>query len=261
MRDFTLKKYRQLLRALKARGYEFRTFESYCGGQKDGRFVVLRHDVDLKAENSLRTAILEKEEGIRAVYYFRIVPQSCKPDIIKAIAAAGHEIGYHYEDMTVCSGDTVKAFMHFKQWLDYFRAFYPVKTVCMHGSPRSPYDAKDLWKCHDYHELGIIGEPYFDIDFSKVFYLTDTGRRWDGFKMSVRDKIPHYQDEWSKAGLVYHSSDDIIRAVRNNTLPPQIMITTHPQRWTDSILAWVEELCLQNAKNTVKFFIAGRKKS
>ena len=124
--------------------------------------------MDLKAENSLRTAILEKEEGIRAVYYFRIVPQSCKPDIIKAVAAAGHEIGYHYEDMTVCSGDTVKAFMHFKQWLDYFRAFYPVKTVCMHGSPRSPYDAKDLWKCHDYHELGIIGEPYFDIDFSKV---------------------------------------------------------------------------------------------
>ncbi len=36
---------------------------------------------------------------------------------------------------------------------------------------------------------GIIGEPYFDVDFSRVFYLTDTGRRWDGDAVSVRDKV------------------------------------------------------------------------
>jgi hypothetical protein len=35
---------------------------------------------------------------------------------------------------------------------------------------------------------GIIGEPYFDVDFSKMLYLTDTGRRWDGGIVSVRDK-------------------------------------------------------------------------
>lgn len=37
----------------------------------------------------------------------------------------------------------------------------------------------ELWKRYDYKELGIIGEPYLDVDFDEVFYLTDTGRRWD----------------------------------------------------------------------------------
>lgn len=260
MRDFTLRKYQELLRALKDGGYCFHTFEEYCSGKKDGKFVILRHDVDLKAENSLNTAILEQRENIRSVYYFRIVPESRNPDVIKSIVAAGHEIGYHYEDMSICGGDPEKALSHFKEWIAYFRNFYPVKTICMHGSPRSPFDAKDLWLKYDYRKLGIIGEPYFDTDFSKVFYLTDTGRRWDGFKVSVRDKIPQYQDEWCRKGLVFHSSDDIIAAAKSGKLPSQIMITTHPQRWTNALLPWMVEFLVQNAKNTIKYFIAGRKK-
>ncbi len=56
----------------------------------------------------------------------------------------------------------------------------PVSTVCMHGSPLSRVSNLDLWKKYDYRGLGIIAEPYLDIDFDEVFYLTDTGRRWDG---------------------------------------------------------------------------------
>ncbi len=59
----------------------------------------------------------------------------------------------------------------------------------MHGSPVSKWDSRLIWKKYDYKKLGIIGEPYFDVDFSKVLYLTDTGRRWDGEKVSIRDKI------------------------------------------------------------------------
>jgi hypothetical protein len=66
----------------------------------------------------------------------------------------------------------------------------------MHGSPRSKYDSKDIWHKFSYCDLGIIGEPYFDTDFSQVFYLTDTGRRWDGYKVSVRDKIVGHQERW-----------------------------------------------------------------
>ena len=58
-RDFTLKKYAELLEGLKEGGYRFLTFEQYCLGKESlngVRFVILRHDVDLKAENSLATA-------------------------------------------------------------------------------------------------------------------------------------------------------------------------------------------------------------
>ena len=260
--DFTLKKYTGLLLCFERAGYQFITFEDYCAGKGDSdRFVILRHDVDLKAENSVATAKIEASQGINASYYFRVVPQSDKPEVIREIASLGHEIGYHYEDLAICRGDAEKAIIHFREQLEHFRQFYPVKTVCMHGSPRSPYDGRDLWKTYSYRDFGIIGEPYFDTDFSKLFYLTDTGRRWDGFKVSVRDRIPVYQDRWIEEGLVYHSTDDVVLAIEDGTFPHQLMVTTHPQRWTDHLLPWGKELLSQKIKNIVKKMLIAKKTS
>ena len=247
--DFTLKIYRKLLERLKNSGYSFFTFEQYCLGEVDGKFVILRHDVDLRAAHSLATARVEAELGIKASYYFRVVRQSNKPEIIKAIAALGHEIGYHYEDMSLVKGNSSIAVDHFSAKLAYFRRFYPVKTVCMHGSPTSKIDNRSLWKYYDYRDFGLIGEPYFDIDFTKVFYLTDTGRCWDGDKFSVRDKVDAHFN------VSYHSTNEVIHAANLKTLPLQIMITTHPQRWTDNVIEWFVELFMQNAKNTIKRLI------
>ena len=220
------------------------------------KYIILRHDVDLKAENSVETAKIEHSLGIKASYYFRVVPDSDKPDCIKAIADMGHEIGYHYEDMSLCGGNPEKAVAHFAEKLAYFRTYYPVKTICMHGAPTSQYDSKDIWQFASYkNDFDLIGEPYFDVDFSDLFYLTDTGRRWDGYKVSVRDKIPTYQDVWTANGWVYKRTDDIIRACNNGSLPNRIMITTHPQRWTDSKVKGMQEAIVQNLKNTVKYLL------
>ena len=253
--DFTLRIYRKLLSTLLHYGCQFLTFEDYCtlsADQYPERFVILRHDVDLKAKNSLRTAQIEHELGIKASYYFRVVPQSNQPEIIRAITALGHEIGYHYEDMAIAQGDAEQAFAHFKKQLAYFRQFYPVRTICMHGAPTSKWDGRELWKHYDYRQEGIVGEPYFDVDFSQVFYLTDTGRCWDGYKVSVRDKIPQYQDQWTAKGWVYSTTQQLIRAIQKKQLPTRIMITTHPQRWTDNLFAWVKELVMQSVKNAIK---------
>ena len=50
------------------------------------------------------------------------------------------------------------------------------------GSPMSKYDSKDMWKEFNYKDYGIIGEPYFDVNFNEVMYLTDTGRTWKNQK-------------------------------------------------------------------------------
>ena len=252
--DFTLKKYRELLMALKDRGYLFRTFAQYCQHAlvPETNYVLLRHDVDLKPQNSLATAQMEARMGITATYYFRAVPESWNEDVIREIAVLGHEVGYHYESLTTCNGCMEDAYEDFCKNLKRLRQIAPVSTICMHGSPRSPYDSKEMWKAYDYHALGIVGEPYMDSDFSRLFYLTDTGRRWDGARVSVRDKIPVWQDEWERIGWSYHSTDDILDAIRNGTLPPYLMMTTHPQRWTDNKVEWMKELLLQRAKNIAK---------
>ena len=257
--DFTRKKYRKLVSQLKNSGYAFITYQQYCQGHLPQRFVILRHDVDLKPQNSLVVAQNEVALGAKATYYFRAVPESWDGAIIKEIAAMGHEVGYHYESLTTCNGDIQKAFDDFKKCLERLRTLVQVCTICMHGSPRSPYDSKDIWKTYDYKTLDIIGEPYLDTDFSRMLYLTDTGRRWDGYKVSVRDKIEGYQEEWDAKGWVFHSTNDVILALRKNILPDQLMITTHPQRWFDIGIGWFKELVMQNVKNVVKGMIVSHR--
>lgn len=257
--DFTRKIYCQLVSQLKNSGYEFITYQQYCEGKAPERFVILRHDVDLKPQNSLAVAKDEKDLGAKATYYFRAVPESWDDAIIKGIAGMGHEVGYHYESLTTCNGDIGQAFNDFKLNLERLKELVPVTTICMHGSPRSPYDSKDIWKHYNFKDLGILGEPYLSTDFSKMLYLTDTGRRWDGYKVSVRDKIEGFQEEWNAKGWSFHSTNDIIHALRDNKLPDQLMITTHPQRWFDFGINWGKELVMQNVKNIVKAAIVRRK--
>ena len=235
--DFTLTKYSELLDALKSYGFES---------------LILRHDVDLKPANSLLTAQIEAENGMHGIYYFRAVPESWDEDIIKLIALLGHEIGYHYESLTTCNGNVDMAYDDFCKNLEVLRKIVPVHSICMHGSPRSPFDSKDIWKKYDYHKLGVENEPYLDTDFSKVFYLTDTGRRWDGYKVSVRDRIPQYQDEWIAQELTFHSTDDVINGLNESRIPKNLMITVHPQRWNPFGISWCKELIMQNVKNIVK---------
>jgi hypothetical protein len=243
--DFTVTKYNTLLESLMTQSYNFQTFDDFINNPQH-RSIVLRHDVDLMPYNSLKFARIQAKQNIKGVYYFRAVPQSWDIKVIKEIASMGHEIGYHYECLTTCNGDLKKGIEDFEKNLRALRELAPVSTICMHGSPMSKYDSKDLWKTYDYRDYGIIGEPYFDVNFKEVFYLTDTGRKWDGEKVSVRDKVGL---SFSQS---FHSSDDIIAAAHANRLPDQIMFTFHPQRWNDDKLMWAKEFVLQNVKNLVK---------
>jgi hypothetical protein len=237
--------------------------------------VILRHDVDLKAGNSLTIAKIEAEMGIRATYYFRIVPQSNQPDIIRDIANMGHEIGYHYEDLALFHGDAKNAIAHFETQLKYFRQFYPVRTICMHGSPTSKWDNRDLWKTYGYKEYGIIGEPYLDFLNSlsdlnrKIAYFTDTARMWNGGRYNLRDKRMLNSEQLSDTNVsghqitrsvipVIHSTFDFIGWFNAKPQQDIIMITTHPQRWSNKAVEWVLEFILQKIKNFIKhwFYIS-----
>ena len=250
--DFTVKKYRELLVALQNKGYIALTFNEYLQQSHPERFIILRHDVDKKPKNSLTTARLEASLGMKASYYFRAVPESWDEPIIKEITSLDHEVGYHYESLATCNGNLAAALLDFENNLNKLRELAPVTTICMHGSPRSQWDNRDIWKNKSYREFNIIGEPYLDTNFGDVLYLTDTGRCWDGDHVSRRDKIPQYQDEWTAKGWAWHTTPELIAAIRVNGLPAHVMITTHPQRWTNHIMFWWREKVLQNIKNRIK---------
>ncbi len=236
--DFTVEKYKELLEALKKHKY-----------------FSLRHDVDLRPDFSLRIAQVEAASGLTATYYFRTVPESYDEAIIQQIVSLGHRAGYHYECLTTCNGDMKAAYDDFCLNLERLRKIVPITTACAHGSPRSPWNSQDIWLHNDIHALGIDYEPMLDTDFSKTLYITDTGRRWDGYKVSVRDKVPRYQEQWTAEGLVFHSTDDIINALNNPQHPihlKSLLVNTHPQRWMPFGIQWMMEAGLQQAKNIAK---------
>ncbi|GAP42374.1 hypothetical protein TBC1_11503 [Lentimicrobium saccharophilum] len=355
--DFNLKIYQELLKALQSQGFLFYTVSAYAetskefaqasgeninpksapDGHRDRNFtlseaevpklILLRHDVEARYGNALKLAQLQHGLGIKGTYYFRIYPHKDNEAVIRKIVALGHEIGYHYDDLTECRGDYEKAIRRFQKNLEYLRQFGPVTTAAMEGAPLSGYDNRDLWAVrplvtersrsaspapssaspvpptpplhqrpsslaprsfyprsaspapssaspvprpsplhqrpsslaprpfYHYRDFGILTEPYFDFDFNELFYLTDTGRRWDGWKFSVRDKIPLHQDRWIQQGLVFRGTGEIIKAARAGALPARIMITVHPQRWNDAFLPWAKELLWQNVKNQGKLVL------
>ena len=252
MRDFTLKAYRSLLEAFLRNGYHFQTFEEMMASPIEGKSVVMRHDVDEKAWNALKMAQLENKLGVRATYFFRVVKQSNVPEVIRQIAALGHEIGYHYEDLAVEGGDEEKAIESFKEHLSYFRGYYPVKSVCMHGSSTSKYDNRLLWKNHSLSEFGLVGEPYLSVDFEKVFYLTDTGYAWDGGKFATRDVVE------SHFGLKFHTTQQIVNCIEDGRFPEQALILAHTL-WTDSFVQWNWLHFREFARNRVKLMAKNNK--
>lgn len=324
--DFTIKKYGQLLNALIESGYEFPSFKKYAlsnehalssamdvGQYQDGdshserapesddlldwnlpnlqqKRVILRHDVDRLPENSFRLAQLEYDLGISGSYYFRIVPESYNLRIMNEIAALGHEIGYHYEDVDLAApkrnngmmerwsngaglerrtsasniplfqnsnipaeGLIDAAYNSFCRNLEILRKDFEIVTACMHGSPRSKYDNRIIWQKYSYRDLGIIGEPYFDIDFNEFAYFTDSGRRWNGDKVTLRDKVN------SQYSFDFKSTQQIIDGIE--ILPDNLMFTIHPQRWNDNLLPWAKELVGQNMKNVVKRVLVARSRA
>lgn len=249
MRDFTLLMYTDLCQSFEKQGYKFITFSDFCANNDYEKFVIMRHDVDRSSKRAKQMARLENEMNFRSSYYFRFRNGHCDENIIKEIAALGHEIGYHYEDLSLAKGDYNQAIAAFRNNLNRLRDIYPVKTICMHGNPLSKWDNREIWQNYCYQDFDIIGEPYFELDFNKVLYLTDTGRRWDGEKVSIRDKVA------SKYQYKFRTTFDIIKELSDDNFPDKLMINIHPQRWIDKPLPWLKEIVWQNAKNVIKHII------
>ena len=252
MRDFTLKAYHSLLTALQNAGYQFQTFEQFMESPAQGKAVVMRHDVDEKASNALKMAQLEHELGVRATYFFRIVKKSNVPEVIRGIAALGHEIGYHYEDLALAEGDMEKAVASFEKNLAYFRGVYPVRTACMHGSSSSAYDNRLLWQRHALLDFGLIGEPYLSVDFDQVFYLTDTGLAWDGGKYAVRDVVENH------FGLRFHSTREVVDCIKRGDFPEKALILAHTL-WTDDLPQWTWIHLRESLRNRLKLMAKNSK--
>lgn len=233
-------------------GYKITTVSNYLKETNSNKICILRHDIDRNPEKALNLAYIEKKMNIAASYYFRY-PKTYDKNVIKKIYYLGHEIGYHYEALTKAKGKHETAIKIFNKELEEFRKIVPIKTICAHGAPLSPWDEKKIWEKYNFQEIGISTETNLSFNFNEILYLTDTSRSWNRPLSNIKDRVE------TKLNYRFNKTADIISAIKKEQLPDKIMLNIHPQRWVDSLTEWSLELIAQNLKNVVKLLIVKTK--
>lgn len=245
MKDFTAQKYRKLLEAIKHENIPVYGIAKWIK-EKPSHGVLIRHDIDRWRECVTPIAETENELDISTTYYFRITKGVFKPKLLKRIADLGHEVGYHYEDLTlVKNGDPAKAIDLFENHLNTMRVSVPVQTIAMHGKPLSKFDSRDLWKTYDFKKYDLIGEAFLSIDYSDFYYFTDTGRSWSNKAANIRDTVQNNLTE------DIETTDELIDFIQKNK-DKKIAITAHTERWPASKWGYTKSYLFDLLVNVVK---------
>lgn len=248
-KDYTQKKYADLVQCL-AENYSTFGILNYTlamhANNLPERFFIVRHDVDANIRNALEIARIDAQFGIQATFYFRVKPFLFNIDIIKKIKNLGHEVGYHYEVLSDTKGDMTQARMLFETNLNKMRSFVPVTSVCMHGRSLSPHNNLDFWNEHDLEEFDLVAEPYLTIDYSDMYYFSDTSRCWNNSKYNLRDIV----DSLGSAGVT--TTDELITFFRDTNAQKKGALLTHSNFWTDDWLSWWSNRWLFFILNRIK---------
>jgi hypothetical protein len=247
-RDFTPAAFGRILDALEERRYRIVTVREWARGAADG-VAVIRHDVDRRPGNALALARLEAARGVRVTYYFRTTPMAFNARIIREIAAMGHEVGYHYEDLSAADGHQQAARRSFAANLARLATLADVKTVVMHGAPLSRHNNLDFWKFATLDEFGLEADALLT-DYARCAYFTDAGRSWRS-RANLRDLPPSA----TFGPATVRSSDDLCAYIRD-VGPPRIAINAHPERWDQALPPWCMQWSIDAAANLIKLGLA-----
>jgi hypothetical protein len=222
-----LGEYRRLLETALAGGYRVVSIEGFWrsivgGSPEDGRWLVLRHDVDTDPGTAAAMWEIDRDLGVESSYYFRLSTQDQR--VMRSIADGGGEASYHYEELAdlvkrrgVRDPDRVldlipEAQAAFAANLARLRdeTGLPMRVVASHG---------------DFANRNV-GIPNWRILEDRVF------RREVGVDLEV------YDDEFVRHVISYHSDTHYPRYWRTESPDPALQrgdglvyLLVHPRHW------------------------------
>jgi hypothetical protein len=176
--NFTLRHYTEIIEAYQAAGYAVVSTRDYLKN-KPGRYVVMRHDLDIAIDRALAMSAIELGQRCTATYFMRLharyynLLSDDSIKILKSILSAGHEIGLHLEP-----GMVERLAVPIEVYLAQVRAFLsgildtPLTTLSQHyAGTRLVELSPACWL-----------DGWYDITNQKAMgnakYLSDSGGRW-----------------------------------------------------------------------------------
>lgn len=182
---FSFDYYRHLLERGQDAGYVISSFERY--DSRNPRTLIMRHDVDYTLNGVAQLARIEIDLGATSTYLFRVHAHEYNvftPHVyrlIRDLRAAGHEIGLHFEAMSVGRAigvDPVELLKKEKQFLELVYGA-PIITASEHRDiSQVVHETPNFHEHHDPRQAGFQNyslEPRF---FRDMKYLSDSNAVW-----------------------------------------------------------------------------------
>lgn len=170
--EFSSSGYCELIKLLKASGYNFSDYESWCHYDK---VVILRHDVDFSLHKAKELSDLEKRMGVTSTYFVLVRSNFYNPFSLDSVANIeriienGSEIGLHYDETLYRDSNHVK---HILEEVEILSKLIkkPVTKVSMHRPSKATLSAS--W------EIPGMINSYSKEYFKDFKYVSDSRCRW-----------------------------------------------------------------------------------
>jgi len=173
--DFTEARYRSLLERARAR-FRFCKFGDSLGGEG---IALWRHDIDFSPQRALALAKIEASLGVSASYFVLLSSSFYNPfepavrDVLREIAALGHDLGLHY-DAASFDGDTSA---HAGRIAFEARALKrQLKTDIRAFSLHNPSVSPDVELAAPRY-AGLVNATALDL-LAQFTYVSDSNGRW-----------------------------------------------------------------------------------
>ena len=224
------REYRQLLEGARARGFEIVSLEEWVGqGQPQGRWLILRHDVDQHPRAALRMARIERRLGVRSTWYVRW--RTADPAVISALHQLGSSVGLHYETLSrlaleggVSEESAIAELLPRARELlrreitAFTRLHGPIASVCPHGDSRIPAARNARLLTHqDPRSYGV---------------------RFDGNEIMRGQPLAHWLTDRSRPEGGWNQGVDPHALFADGAGP--ILCLVHPNNWVSGASLWVD---------------------
>ncbi len=168
MSDFTLANYRNLVDALRERGYAVRSF---ADAEPAAQHLILRHDIDVDLDPAVAMAEAEAEMGVAAAYFVMLRNPLYNPfaerERLMRLLALGHEVGLHLD--AALYNDVETAALRECDMLEEILGA-PVSTISFHRPAEVLRDNPA--------ELAGRRHTYQPRVFSRMGYCSDSRGAW-----------------------------------------------------------------------------------
>jgi hypothetical protein len=209
-------------------GYQTHSILSFwelveAGNQlSDGKYLILRHDVDTDSDTARRMWELERKRKVLSSFYFRL--STFSPSLLREMHASGTEVSYHYEEVATVSKQrgltTVDdVYRHLVQMQELFKSNLfglreqtglPMLSVASHGDFIN-------------RKLGI---PNTIVLADKAF-RSEVNIKVEAYDQSLMSHVTSRHSD--RAYPVFWSPDDPLNALRRGETVVHIL--THPRQW------------------------------